>query len=510
MGSERWDEVERTYAVDAAAVLPDLSGVEGVTEVSQPVELHLEAVYFDTAELDLARRGVTLRRRTGGPDAGWHVKLPRGKDTRTELRHPLGRATRTVPKALLAPVRALVRDRPLTPVARVGTRRLRYALLGVEGVVLAEVCDDQVAGERTREEQTAQQWREWEVELVEGEPPLLDAVEETLLDVGAARSAEASKLVRTLGDVPHAAPAMPSEKVLAHGDAAQAVLAHLRVQVAELHRQDARLRADRPGSVHKMRIAARRLRSALKTYGPLLAPDPLSHLGDELRWLGQALSGARDAQVLREHLEHLVAAEPPELVLGPVVSRIDDELRAFERVGHDEAMQAIDSDRYFRLLDALDELLDSPPFTPEGQTPAREVIPRLLQRDAKRLRRAVDAAGLVEGPDERNVALHEARKKAKRLRYAAESAVPLLGKRAKRLAVSVKKVQQALGAHQDTVMSRRVLRDYGVRAHLSGENGFTFGRLHALEQARAAAAVQEFETAWDGVPRKNLRRWLTR
>src|SRR5688572_6476607 len=107
MGSERWDEVERTYAVDAAAVLPDLSGVEGVTEVSQPVELHLEAVYFDTAELDLARRGVTLRRRTGGPDAGWHVKLPRGKDTRTELRHPLGRATRTVPKALLAPVRAL-------------------------------------------------------------------------------------------------------------------------------------------------------------------------------------------------------------------------------------------------------------------------------------------------------------------------------------------------------------------------------------------------------------------
>ena len=118
-------------------------------------------------------------------------------------------------------------------------------------------------------------------------------------------------------------------------------------------------------------------------------------------------------------------------------------------------------------------------------------MPRLLQRDAKRLRRAVHAVGLAEGgADERNVALHEARKKAKRLRYAAESAVPLLGKRAKRVAVSVKKVQQALGAHQDTVMSRRVLRDYGVRAHLSGENGFTFGRLHALEQARATSAVQ--------------------
>ena len=237
------------------------------------------------------------------------------------------------------------------------------------GEVLAEVCDDQVAGERTREEQSAQQWREWEVELVEGEPPLLDAVEGTLLDVGAARSAVASKLMRALGDTVPAAPAMPSEEHLAQGDAAQAVLAHLRVQIAELHRQDARLRADRPGSVHKLRIAARRLRSALKTYGPLLEPEPSSRLGDELRWLGQALSGARDAQVLREHLEHLVAAEPPELVLGPVLSRIDDELRALERAGHDEAMQAIDSDRYFRLLDALDELLASPRVHPGGTDP---------------------------------------------------------------------------------------------------------------------------------------------
>ena len=94
MGSVRHDEVERKLDVGAATILPTLTGVDGVATMGQPVEHHLEATYFDTADLDLARHGVTLRRRTGGDDAGWHVKLPRGKDTRTEVRRPLGGATR--------------------------------------------------------------------------------------------------------------------------------------------------------------------------------------------------------------------------------------------------------------------------------------------------------------------------------------------------------------------------------------------------------------------------------
>ncbi len=92
--------------------------------------------------------GVTLRRRTGGDDAGWHLKLPQGTDTRTELRRPLGGATETVPTELLEPVRALVRDRQLVPVARVSTRRLQHALMDEDAVVLAQVCDDQVHAER--------------------------------------------------------------------------------------------------------------------------------------------------------------------------------------------------------------------------------------------------------------------------------------------------------------------------------------------------------------------------
>jgi CHAD domain-containing protein len=96
------------------------------------------------------------------------------------------------------------------------------------------------------------------------------------------------------------------------------------------------------------------------------------------------------------------------------------------------------------------------------------------------------------------------------MRYAAESAVPVFGRRAKKLAAAAKQVQQALGEHQDTVMARQTLREYGVRAHTNGENGFTFGRLHALEQTRADEAERDFEAAWKDFPSKDLRGWIRR
>ena len=496
MRPARWDETERTYEVGGATVLPDLVGVHAVARVGPPVEVSLEAVYFDTAGLDLARHDVTLRRRTGGEDAGWHLKLPQEGDTRTEVRHPLGRATRTVPEALLPPVRAWVRDRELVPIARISTRRLEYALLGGGGgtsswpTSATTTCtpSDFTAACRSASGASGR----WSCDDDAGEA-LLDAVEEALSGAGAARASSRSKLVRTLGDAAPVAPAHPSRKALARGSATQAAIAHLSSQVEALHVQDARLRAVAPGSVHKLRIAARRLRSALKTYGPVLDRELADRLTDELRWLGGSLGDARDAQVLRERLHQLVATQPVELVLGPVATRIDDELREAERMGMHQATGVLDGERYFRLLDALDAAVARPrPSPTQGMRrhvkSCRACCNGTPSGSAVRSRRSTGPR-----PPDRDLALHEARKKAKRLRYGAESTVPVLGKRAKRLAASVKKVQQALGTHQDTVMSRRVLREYGVRAHLSGENGFTFGRLHALEEARAGAARRDFE-----------------
>lgn len=507
MSSARIDEVERTFDVDEGAVLPTIAAFGGVSTLGDPDELLVETEYFDTADLDLVRHGVTLRRRTGGHDAGWHLKVPKDKDTRSELHLQSGDGAVSVPDELVDPIRVLVRDRALLPIARVSTRRLERSLSTDESVVLAQVRDDRVRAERLHGPVLVQEWREWEVELVDGDRFLLDAVEKQLLAAGATPSAAGSKLARSLDDLVPARPDRPSRKRLAHGDIGQFVVTYLAAHVAELQRQDMRLRADHPESIHELRIAARRLRSALKTYGPVFEPRSLDRVGDELRWLGQSLSDARDAQVLRERLRDLVASESPELVLGPVMNRIDDELRTALCAGHEQALQALNTERYFRLLDSLDKLVRSAPLGPGGALPARKVLPTLLRRDAKRLRRAVKATGRAETSQDRDQALHGARKKAKRMRYAAESATPILGKPAKVLASSAKTIQQAIGDHQDAVVSRTQLREYAVRAHGRGENGFTFGRLHALEQTRAEAAEREFHEAWETLPGKNVRIW---
>jgi CHAD domain-containing protein len=287
------------------------------------------------------------------------------------------------------------------------------------------------------------------------------------------------------------------------GSAVDVLRADLAANLATLREQEARVRSGEASAVHKMRIAARRLRTPLQTGQPLLV-GPTDGLVDELRWLGRELGGARDAQVLRERLQQLLSTQPPELVMGPVDVLVDDELSAAEQRGRAHALAALDDARYARLVRDLDVLARDLPTTEEADGPAGEVLPRLVRRDLKRLRRAVRDAGEAEAGEAHDAALHDARKKAKRLRYAAEMAVPALGEQAKRLASSAKAVQQALGEHQDTVMSRRFLREHGARMHLDGMNGFTLGRLHALEEARAAAATEDFEHAWERLQERKL------
>ncbi len=509
MAAAQQDEIERKYDVGRESVFPALDGLESVRSVSQPIVHELEAIYFDTVGLDLARNRITLRRRSGGQDAGWHLKLPRGGDTRTELRKPFHGDDDPIPAELLDQVRVVIRDRELVPVAKISTRRRQYSLQRQGSSVIAEVCDDEVRGERLLAPERIVDWREWEVELADGPVTVLDSVEQPLLEAGAVPAEAASKLARTLGDLaPTPSASRPSGKHLAKGSVGQLFLARVAEQRSQLHRHDAGVRSGKPESVHKLRIAARRLRSALTTYKPILETIHADALRDDLRWLGQALSEARDAQVLREHLDALVASEPAELVIGPVARRIDDSLRTSGRIGLDHGHEVMNDQRYFRLLDTLDSLVDTPPFAPRADLPARKDVPRLLERDAKRMRAAVRAIDAADDAHARDLALHEARKKAKRLRYAAESAVPVFGGRARALARDAKRLQESLGLHQDAVVARTRLREYGIQAHLEGENSFTFGRLHALEQMRGAEAETEFVKAWARLPTKRLRRWL--
>src|ERR1019366_3128099 len=165
---DRYSEVERKFDADPAMSLPDLT--DEAVSVDEATESQLDATYFDTADARLARHHITLRRRTGGDDAGWHLKLPAGKDERTEVRLPLGRATRTVPAALAGEVAAIVRDRPLVPIATLHTTRIERRLLDADGNALAAIADDTVRGQRLNDAAAEEStWREVEVELRGGD-----------------------------------------------------------------------------------------------------------------------------------------------------------------------------------------------------------------------------------------------------------------------------------------------------------------------------------------------------
>jgi len=502
-------EVEHKYDVPDDIDLPPLDRIPDVDRTDAVTE-ELEATYFDTADLDLAAAAITLRRRTGGADEGWHLKLPGDGHERLELRLPLNRSVKTPPKPLREAVRVHTRGRRLEPVATVRTHRTEHRLLDGDGRVLATTSDDRVSAHTPPPEDTGLMtaWREWEVELEDGSADLLEAADKYLLDAGATPATSRSKLARVLGDRVRPAPAPEVRSRL--GDAAAGVVhARLAEQLTEMKRQDPRVRQDLPDAVHDMRVAMRRLRSALATFRPLLDRTVTEPLREELKWVGHVLGDARDSEVIHERLAAAVAREPVELLLGPVVARIDGDLGPAYREAHDRSVEAMRSDRYFALVDQLDALVADPPWTPVAQEPAHQVLPRRMRKDWKRVRARVAAAEEAPGTAERDERLHEVRKAAKRARYAAEALTPLYGGEARRFAKAVKGVQSVLGDHQDSVVTQGVLRRLGVQAHLAGENGFSFGRLHGLDQAVAERTRVEFAHTWKAASRKRMRRWFT-
>ena len=203
-------ETEHKYDVDTDFAFPDLAGLGPGVVAAPPEVQRLAATYFDTNDLRLAGAHITLRRRTGGSDAGWHVKLPVSSDTRRELHFPLGPATGTVPSRVATLVAEWTQGEALRPIARLETRRAVRRLLDQAGRVLAEVADDQVTGSRpvhpdAADWHEAATWREVEVELVSGTRDLLATAGKRLQAAGAQPSASASKLSRLLGAGPPAA-----------------------------------------------------------------------------------------------------------------------------------------------------------------------------------------------------------------------------------------------------------------------------------------------------------------
>ncbi|MFD5426246.1 CHAD domain-containing protein [Streptomyces sp. NPDC127084] len=530
-------EIERKYEATEDTSVPDLTGHAGVADVIDRGVAELDAVYYDTAELRLAADGITLRRRTGGGDEGWHLKFPVATGIRDEIQAPL---TDTLPRTLHALLRSRVRDEALLPVVRLLSSRKVSHLADAQGELLAELSIDSVQAERLGDDGGTAAWTEIEVELAEdADPSMLDAIGKRLRKAGIRPSSSASKLARALSetepaqhpatqpvpvadtaaplqstrdadtargsqDKDHTAPKVPkaAETVRDRGvrlkrkHAGEHVLSYLREQRDALIALDPAVRRDLPDAVHQMRVATRRMRSGFKTYRRIIDRTVTDPIGDELKWLAGELGVARDQEVLSARLLARIEALPKSLLLGPVRGRLRTWGTAHRADARRRSVAVLDSKRYLALLYTLDALLDEPPLLKAATADPSTALPKAVIKDYERLASRVEQALALPPGHERDLALHEARKAAKRARYAAEAATPALGKPARKLARRLKAVQTVLGDHQDSVVARGTIRDLAIQAHAAGEPSFTWGLLHGQEEALAARRERELPGVW--------------
>lgn len=472
-------ETERKFDLPRRWTLPGLAGVAGIESVGAPRRFTQSATYLDTPDLTLLRAKHTLRRRTGGSDAGWHLKKPRSGDSRLELHEPLGRSAARVPLSLRAEVADVVGTQPLMRVAVLRTRRVERDLVDADGRVLAAVSDDTVEATVVLRGERVQRWRELEVELVGGDVDLLDEVTARLAASGATVSPNQSKLGRALAetlaelDTPRA----PT--------AGQVVLAYVADQVGVIQAFEAAVREDAPDSVHKARVATRRLRSALRTYRDLFDRTESEPLRQDVAWLTAALGGPRDAEVLREHFRMVLSELEPELVIGPAADRLIAALQDDHDKAHAALVRALDSRRYESLLSDLVDFVNTPPFSPLAEEEADALLAELVVGSGKKVMKVAAVADSSEDPAERDEAIHDVRKRAKAARYAAEAAGSVVGAKAKQIAGAWTDVQEALGDYQDSVVAREAISRSYQQARRAGEDTFTFGVLAEAETERA-------------------------
>jgi CHAD domain-containing protein len=490
MGIER--EVKLLASPDF--VMPDLGGT------ALP-DQQLKATYYDTPDLRLARWGVSLRYRTGEGAPRWTLKLPSDLGgpglTRTELEFEGPPAA--VPPAVCGLVTAYVRTSELVRVARLETRRQLAELRDELGVVRAIVSDDDVKVYDGR--RLTSQFREIEVEAVAGGADVLEAAAARLEAAGAVAGQQLSKVARALGPAAALAPhELPAATLTRNATAGEVVQAAIAGSVRKLLKHDPGVRlGDDIEQVHQARVATRRLRSDLRTFASLVDDAWAKGLRSELSWLADLLGAVRDLDVLSERLAAQVQDLPVADQRGGValLARLHSE-RADARAA---LIVAMESDQYVALLETLIAAANAPMLTAEAAQPARPVLAALVQDAYKRVKKAVHA--VTTPPVDAD--LHNVRIRAKRARYAADAAVPVWGKPARKLASAIAGVQTVLGDLQDAVVTEEWLRRSG---RASVNPAFVAGELVVMQTTAMASSRAAFPAAWTKASAPKLRTWL--
>ncbi|NHC24369.1 CYTH and CHAD domain-containing protein [Nocardioides sp. IC4_145] len=456
-------EVEHTYAPPAGLAVADLTGPDGlaglpgVARVGEPVVHELHATYHDTAGLDLTAGGVTLRARRGGPDEGWHLKLP-APGGREELHHRLGRGE-SVPTRWRDLVLAWTRGEAVAPIAVVTTRRTVRQLLGEDGSVLAELADDEVTG--TPVDGAPVSWREWELELVEGGEALLAAADELFVLRGAEVVPLARKIAVTLGD------RWPRRTA-----AEDPLLGVVADQVDELKRLDGRLRLGQPVA-GELAVVARRLRSALWVQRPTWGRTMTDPLRAELAWFADGVGEAAGVGTVRDRV--LAELDEEREGVAPVRRMVRSSFEDRERASVERLLEQLRTDRYLALLRSLDGLVrEPPPAGPATKKQLRRRLEKAERRMTAQMRNdedAFDPARLLAA--------------AQRLEDVAALAEAVVGKDARR---ALRRAGELAGALDDALLRSRAQQEVRALARTARTTGdaFLLGRLHARLEVRLA------------------------
>jgi len=270
-----------------------------------------------------------------------------------------------------------------------------------------------------------------------------------------------------------------------------------------------RLRRNEPGArqgdvegVHRMRTAARRLRSELHLYRDLLEGDWAERLDRELKWLGQSLGAARDGDVLRDRLRE--AAGVLAMDLGPLFARLAERQAAAAVELH----QALESERFQALLEQLFVAAEQPSVAGDAWGPCGRVLPALVRKSWKRLRSAARELDLSDADEN----YHEVRKRAKGARHSAESVALALdadaANDASRFARHAKVVQDVLGEHQDATVACSQIRQIAAECGSDGPFNLALGRLLERQTIAAGAARTLFFKVWQKLDRTKNVRWM--
>jgi CHAD domain-containing protein len=494
-------EIEKKLDVPTRFRLPSLA--DGVGKVVTRPTLRLTAVYYDTADLRLARSKITMRRRFGGVDDGWHLKLPHDDSgARDELRLPLD-AIGNPPAEFTTLTLGITRGDVLGQVATLRTERRPLGVNDEHGAPLAELTDDRVSVSIGRK--VVRRFRELEVEAAEGRTADdLGPIVAALLAAGATKSAFSSKLVRALGEQASRPADVPTVRQLRPRDAAGDVIQnHIAQQVSAFIESDLRLRRDLPDAVHQLRVTARRLRSTLKVFAPMLDTEWAEHLREDLAWIADELGASRDNEVLKERLLSGLGAldEKGTAQAAKVVRR---ELSKGQQATATDVAEAMRSTRYLDLLDSLVEAASAPRLSEAAATKASTALPPLMRSTWRRLSRSVHSLRQNGADDD----WHAARIRAKQARYAAEALVPVFGRPAKRLAKQLERITELLGAHQDAAVAAHAAKRLASSKGISGRAGYALGLLHEAQRAEVRQTRRELKRIWPKVAKPRHRHWL--